>query len=73
MLMPAPVGPHSPFLSVTIPLNVAGICWFLNSGPFVAFLKPGITSMVPDEIEYPALESVQKCFFQVWTSQDSTL
>lgn len=73
MLMPAHVGPHSPLLGVTILLNVASICWFLNSGPFDAFLKPRITSMVPNKIEYPALQSVQKCLFQVWTSQDSTL
>lgn len=73
MLMPALVGPHSPLLGVTIVLNVAGICWFLNSGSINAFLKHGITSMVPDKIEYSALKSVQKCLFQVWTSQDSRL
>lgn len=56
MLMPALVGPHSPLLGVTILLNVAAICWFLNRGPINTFLKPGITNMVPGKIEYPALK-----------------
>lgn len=53
MLMPALVGPHSLLLGVTILL----ICWFLNNGPTNAFLKSGITSMIPYKTEVPALIS----------------
>lgn len=62
MLMPVLVRPHSPLLGVTIVLNVAGICWLLNSGPINVLLKPGITSMVTYEIKYSALKSSPEMF-----------